>query len=405
MGKTRYWPVALASLLALGISGDAQAEELSRQGARFVATFDGAYGQVPVHAKICSGTYGLDLFSDAENLAMAVDANLYFVGRDYKAVPKEERNNSEIKTRGDKFEALKACQKTIKSQQKVLKAERTALKARHRAFGHATSKYHATLKSMLPFLKELKTGRSAGKASFLATWKADLEALHTLCTGDFSDIKNDECKLAGMHAEVVKQVALNTVARFVSQDLERIVSHSDDFEKYNGYFRIGKLAESALFAPQSIKDHASAKFLPVLAVAGLSGSDEVWAGFNKEMIRFKSLVLELGPKWENPKKAGSIGPIAKAAKTFFKKSMPKGAKIKKSYLTRGSWQIHKNSAGTPISRSKPGFIIYTEPGDSKVVGKLCRGRSFTYSEKYSGRKYSKADVISELGYVRIGPCR
>ncbi|MBL8240610.1 MAG: hypothetical protein JNM66_24540 [Bryobacterales bacterium] len=114
------------------------------------------------------------------------------------------------------------------------------------------------------------------------------------------------------------------------------------------------------------------------------------AGLQKEMER-------LAPRWKFPD-----GPHDARIEGFARKGVDDwhpGGKVVKTVMDTEPWNIHKNSLGVPLNRTRRGFVLYKMPDES-----LCRQQAFLYTEKFDGTGYQPANGV-RLNYARFLACQ
>jgi hypothetical protein len=73
--------------------------------------------------------------------------------------------------------------------------------------------------------------------------------------------------------------------------------------------------------------------------------------------------------------------------------------VVKTVMDTAPWNIHKNSLGIPLNRTRRGFVMYKMPSDT-----LCRQQAFLYTEKFDGTGYQPSNGV-RLNYARYLTCK
>jgi hypothetical protein len=108
-------------------------------------------------------------------------------------------------------------------------------------------------------------------------------------------------------------------------------------------------------------------------------------------------IARLAPQWSFPD-----GPHDARIEGFARKGVDDwhpGGKVIKTVMDTAPWNIHKNSLGVPLNRTRRGFVMYKMPSDT-----LCRQQSFLYTEKFDGTGYQPSNGV-RLNYARYLTCK
>jgi hypothetical protein len=409
---------SLACLFLLPATAAAQTEPdestASRSGQHFIKNMKANFKDTDPADALCKGEFSAADKRKAQNLHMGIDMGLGFAEMNAKRVKGADREHPAVVVYLKKLEDLKACHKTVAARLKWLKTAGKEIKKRFFDFQGDTTDYTRTIKSLVYFAEDINDKvRKTRHPEQLEKWKADLEAIHALCTGKYKGIHNSAitgrsnernpemwCKTAALRQEILKRLVQNQVASTVAGTTERFVKAAAEFEQYEGYIRMDSVMEvKALNTLELFKNEVNAQHAALFAVVGMTPDPKVWTDFDAAHAALWAKVEKFAPTWKRPAKKGG-GPGAKAAKKRFKAAQ-KGNKVKAAYITRAAWQIIKNSLGIPIRRTKPGYVVYKEATDKK----WCKGRSFTYAEEWVKGKFKRSKEIKELGFIRYEKCK
>ena len=386
----------------------------SRSGKHFIKNMKANFKDVDPTDELCKGEFSAADKRKAQNLQMSLDAGLGFAQMNAGRVKGADREHPAVAYYLKRLADLEACHKTITAHLKELKSAGNDTKKRYFEFIGDTSDYGRTIKSLVYFAEDINDKvRKTRHPEQLEKWKADLEAIHSLCSGKYKGIKNDPrygtsnernpemwCKTAALKDKILRQLVANQVASTVASTTERFTKAAAEFEQYEGYIRMDSVQEvKAINTPELYKKEVNEQNAPLFTVAGMEPDANVWKDFDGAHAGLWAKIDKLAPTWKRPAKKGG-GPGAAAAKKRMIGAL-KGNKVKAAYITRDSWQIIKNSLGIPIRRTKPGYVVYKEATDNK----WCKGRSFTYAEEYIKGKFKKSSEVKELGFIRYEKCK
>ena len=386
----------------------------SRSGKQFISNMKANFKDVDPADALCKGEFSMADKRKAQNLQMGIDMGLGFAEMNAKRVKGADREHPAVVFYLARLQALKACHVAVTARLKWLKTAGKQIKERFFAFQGDTTEYTRTIKSLVYFAEDINDKvRKTRHPEQLEKWKADLEAIHALCTGKYKGIVNDSrygtsnernpemwCKTAALRDKILKRLVQNQVAATVASTTERFHKAAAEFEQYEGYIRMDSVMEvKALNTPELFKKEINAQNAALFQVVGMEQDAKTWSDFDAAHAALWAKVEKLAPTWKRPARKGA-GPGAAAAKKRFKTAQ-KGNKVKAAYITRAAWQIIKNSLGIPIRRTKPGYVVYKETSDKK----WCKGRSFTYAEEYVKGKFKRSTEVKELGFIRYEKCK
>lgn len=108
-------------------------------------------------------------------------------------------------------------------------------------------------------------------------------------------------------------------------------------------------------------------------------------------------IARLAPRWRFPD-----GPHDERLEAFARASVDKwhsGGRVRRTVMDPGDWKTILNEDGTPMSRSRRGYVLYKMPNES-----LCRQHTFVYSEVFDGTQYLPSNGV-RLQFVRYLVCR
>ncbi len=325
------------------------------------------------------------------------------------AVPAKERELPKVKAALAKGQAFLSCLEHIESQVQQLEVS----VKQYGAFLKATATADRTMESLYEFVAHMDTPMWAQQAKVVTKWRADLEMVHKLCTGEFKGVRDTSgmrsnpsqdpetrCKTAAIRGQIMQRVAQNYLDKQVSMILDRFKKARKNFAATDGHLRFTSAAPlKALYEPEAFKMKIDEGAKAIFDAAGVKMTDG-WREFDTEHAALWAKIRETGPSWEHPKQEGKERQAVKAAKLRFKEH-----KVMRAHTTRASWTLHRNSRGAVTHRTKIGYILYKVKSDKKLAGALCRAQSFTYEEAAHGRKFKKSTEIGELSYVRFESCK
>ena len=105
-----------------------------------------------------------------------------------------------------------------------------------------------------------------------------------------------------------------------------------------------------------------------------------------EVARWK-ILEELALTFTFPKKGNKDAKLEKMARAVVAKEI-KGAKILATIMNEKTYKVRVNAFGVPVERWKDGSILFKVPGET-----FCRQEGFSYTEGYSGRKYTPSPSV------------
>ena len=396
-----------------GKDGAAAAGPMSRAGDLFVRNMQANFPGVDPANPLCKGAFGAEQERDAGDLESAIDRGLGLARMSANRLDPADRQHPQVAAELARLAGLEACKGVIAKRRATLAKEDAGNSDRHHAFLQEAHPHREVVERLLVFVEEPDNRMMyTPNAADIRAWRTALEAVHGLCTGKYAGVRNDPkwgqeairnpelwCKLAAIREEVMRKLAMNHLRVQSEQEAKQFRKLVVDFDQRSGYIAVqGDMVELALFEPAAFKAQLRQRADELLREAGVAEPPELWADFDAARGALWAKIDEKAPTWTRPAKAEAGAP-ANAAKAVFGKLAP-GNNVKAAYITRADWQIFKNSAGVPLRRTKPGYVVYKTKADAK----WCRGRSWTYKEEYAGRGYQASKEVSEFGFIRFESC-
>lgn len=405
---------AVAGPSAAPAQGEAEPDpsSASRAGQQLIRNMKANFRDVDPGDPLCQGDLSAADKRKAQTLHTTLEANLGFARTNADRLKAADRAHPAVAFYLKRLDALTACHKALGRGLDGLKTAGAQTKARYFAFMGDASAYQRTIDSLVYFAVDINDKvRRTSHPEQLQQWKTHLDAVHALCTGKYSGVKNDPrygtsnarnpemwCKTAALRDAIIRRLVANQVSSAVAQITERLRKAAAEFETYDGYIRIDSVREvKALNEPAAFKAEVNDKHEALYRAANMEPDASVWRDFDAAHGALWAKIDRLAPTWKRPARAGG-GPGAAAAKKRLLGAR-KGNRVIAAYITRASWQVIKNALGVPLRRTKPGYVVYREKG-----AKWCIGRSFTYAEEYIGRSFKPSREISELGFIRHEKC-
>lgn len=386
--------------------------DISSKSKYFIRNFDANFSRLRTNPKFCAGQYGAAQRRAAQNLQMGIQRSLGFAMSAARKVPEADKGVPAVGQRLARLAYLQKCEKAIALRDKQLKAGASVTKARYFAFFKDGSPYSRTMRYVIPMLESPKL-RYTPDGNQLKKWMDEMAAVHKLCTTKYIGVENDSryghsadrnpekwCEAAKKRAWITNHLVGNFVAKQTKMLVDMFIKDTGNLASHNGYSRLdSQIQIQAKYDLKAVKKELDSRFAPLFSTAGLTPPANIYKPLEDAVAGFWTEVDKLAPRWTSPKKDGA-GLAAKVARKQVKHIKLAG-KVVKAYTTRRTWRINKNALGVPLSRSKPGYVMYK----SKDRRKWCVSRVFTYSESYKGGgRYTRSNGVS-LGYVRYMSCR
>lgn len=99
----------------------------------------------------------------------------------------------------------------------------------------------------------------------------------------------------------------------------------------------------------------------------------------RQVELFEQTLLEQADKWPAVARIQDAGDAAYALEMIRKRESADGLEIVDLWISRPDWKIQKNALGAIESRTKPGYLLYTDPS-----GQGCILKQFWIKEPYAG---------------------
>jgi hypothetical protein len=109
---------------------------------------------------------------------------------------------------------------------------------------------------------------------------------------------------------------------------------------------------------------------------------------------FSDFVLDKADEWPDAPRVDDAGDAQYALDMIAKREAADGLDLVDLWISRSDWKIQRNSLGVILSRSKPGYLLYKDPG-----GTGCILKQLWIKEPYTGG--SRFEKTSNWRYARI----
>lgn len=119
----------------------------------------------------------------------------------------------------------------------------------------------------------------------------------------------------------------------------------------------------------------------------------------RQVALFEKTLLERADQWPAVARIQDAGDAAYALEMIRKRESSDGLEIVDLWISRPDWKIQKNALGAIESRTKPGYLLYTDPS-----GQGCILKQFWIKEPYAGGGNYERTTSWRYADIRFQAC-
>lgn len=341
----------------------------------------------------------------------------------YNGLTPQERNSSEVTSRGIKERLQKAVAfgKAAEGSQQTSKVNEQQMLEQCRSF--KTVRMSKEMSQMGPLVQLYKNpnaqtawaqnveGITAVKNAALAAQKACADHPEfaqlddRICSRIYgADGAAAWCQAAGKVQELLPKAVMNHMLISVEHlENHRLgISDPKNLDKKEGWLSVEGPVEykKHLYFSEAAQKEFLGKYEKLFTAAGASQLDPALIEkMTKMRDELRKRVDELAPGYSMPPHSSAGHYSTDLARKKIQRWHP-SAKVLKAVVVRNEYSIYKNELGVPKYRDRGGYILFQLPGEP-----WCQLRSFVASEDYQGGgSYQKTSDVM-INSVRFQSCK